>query len=173
VRSWSTPPRWSWGPSRRTCTTASRTSRRRALRTLVESGKTAIYGPDFTIEPEVVAALSGGDRPSTADQVRQRALAGLAEEIRFMLDEGVVAAPEDLDLCMIMGAGWPFHLGGITPCLDRTGIAAKVTGSRFRWGWVKPAPRVLVVHCGDILRGARFSTQPDRGSYTAGGAGGG
>jgi 3-hydroxyacyl-CoA dehydrogenase/enoyl-CoA hydratase/carnithine racemase len=102
------------------------------LRTLVKSGKTAIYGPDFTIEPEVVAALSGGDRPSAADQVRQRALAGLAEEIGFMLDEGVVAAPEDIDLCMIMGAGWPFHLGGITPYLDRTGIAEKVTGSRFR-----------------------------------------
>ena len=44
----------------------------------------------------------------------------------------MVAAPEDIDLCMIMGVGWPFHLGGITPYLDRTGIAGKVTGSRFR-----------------------------------------
>ncbi len=102
------------------------------LRSLVESGKTSIYGPDFTIDPEVVAVLSGGDRPSTEDQVRERALAGLAEEIRLMLDEGVVAAPEDIDLCMIMGAGWPFHLGGITPYLDRTGVAEKVTGARFR-----------------------------------------
>jgi len=102
------------------------------LRALVESGQTAVYGPDFTMDPEVVAALSGGDRPSTAEQVRERALAGLAEEIRLMLDEDVVAAPEDIDLCMIMGAGWPFHLGGITPYLDRAGIAEKVTGSRFR-----------------------------------------
>jgi 3-hydroxyacyl-CoA dehydrogenase/enoyl-CoA hydratase/carnithine racemase len=101
------------------------------LRSLVESGKTAIYRPDFTIDPEVTAALAGGDRPSTEDQVRQRALEGLAEEIRLMLDEGVVAAAEDIDLCMIMGAGWPFHLGGITPYLDRTGIAEKVNGSRF------------------------------------------
>jgi hypothetical protein len=102
------------------------------LRALVESGKAGTYRPDFTLDPEVVAALSGGDEPSTADQVRQRALAGLAEEIRLMLGEGVVAAPEDIDLCMIMGAGWPFHLGGITPYLDRSGIAEKVTGSRFR-----------------------------------------
>ena len=102
------------------------------LRILVESGQTAIYRADFTLDPEVVAALSGGDRPSTAEQVRQRALEGLAEEIRLMLDEGVVAAPEDIDLCMIIGAGWPFHLGGITPYLDRTGLAEKVTGSRFR-----------------------------------------
>jgi 3-hydroxyacyl-CoA dehydrogenase/enoyl-CoA hydratase/carnithine racemase len=101
------------------------------LRTLVESGKTGLYRPDFTLDPEVVAVLSGGDRPSTADQVRQRALEGLAEEIRLMLDEQVVAAPDDIDLCMILGAGWPFHLGGITPYLDRTGIAEKVTGARF------------------------------------------
>jgi 3-hydroxyacyl-CoA dehydrogenase/enoyl-CoA hydratase/carnithine racemase len=102
------------------------------LRALVESGHTSLYRPDFTLDPEVLAALSGGDRPSTGDQVRQRALEGLAEEIRLMLDEQVVAAPEDIDLCMILGAGWPFHLGGITPYLDRTGIAEKVTGARFR-----------------------------------------
>jgi 3-hydroxyacyl-CoA dehydrogenase/enoyl-CoA hydratase/carnithine racemase len=102
------------------------------LRAMVESGHTALYRPDLTLDPEVLAALSGGDRPSTGDQVRQRALEGLAEEIRLMLDEQVVAAPEDIDLCMILGAGWPFHLGGITPYLDRTGIAEKVTGARFR-----------------------------------------
>jgi 3-hydroxyacyl-CoA dehydrogenase/enoyl-CoA hydratase/carnithine racemase len=102
------------------------------LRALVEAGKTALYQPDFSVEESVVAILSGGDRPSTADQVRERALEALAEEIRLMLDEGVVTAPEDIDLCMILGAGWPFHLGGITPYLDRTGIAEKVTGTRFR-----------------------------------------
>jgi 3-hydroxyacyl-CoA dehydrogenase/enoyl-CoA hydratase/carnithine racemase len=102
------------------------------LRALVESGHTSLYRPDFSFDPEVLAALDGGDHPSTADQVRQRALEGLADEIRRMLDEGVVAAPEDIDLCMIMGAGWPFHLGGITPYLDRAGVAEKVTGARFR-----------------------------------------
>jgi len=102
------------------------------LRALVEAGKTTLYRPDFSIDESVVALLSGGDRPSTAEQVRERALEALAEEIRLMLDEGVVAAPEDIDLCMILGAGWPFHLGGITPYLDRTGIAEKVTGTRFR-----------------------------------------
>lgn len=48
-----------------------------------------------------------------------------------MLDEGVVAAPQDIDLCMILGAGWPFHLGGITPYLDRSGVSERVTGRRF------------------------------------------
>ncbi len=48
-----------------------------------------------------------------------------------MLDEGVVAAADDIDLCLILGAGWPFHLGGITPYLDRTGISGKVNGVSF------------------------------------------
>ena len=102
------------------------------LRALVSSGKTSIYLPDFSVDPEVLAALAGGSQPSTGPEVLQRALEGLAQEIRIMLDEGVVAAPEDIDLCMILGAGWPFHLGGITPYLDRTGIAMKVTGAPFR-----------------------------------------
>jgi 3-hydroxyacyl-CoA dehydrogenase/enoyl-CoA hydratase/carnithine racemase len=101
------------------------------LRALVAADQTAVYGPDFSVVPAVAALLAGGDRPSTPDQVRERALEALAEEIRLMLDEAVVAAPEDIDLCMILGAGWPFHLGGITPYLDRSGIAEKVTGTRF------------------------------------------
>jgi len=112
---------------------------------LVAAGHTAVYRPDFSVDESVAALLArgddpprppregmaGGDRPSTPEQVRQRALEALAEEIRLMLDEAVVAAPEDIDLCMILGAGWPFHLGGITPYLDRSGIAEKVTGTRF------------------------------------------
>jgi 3-hydroxyacyl-CoA dehydrogenase/enoyl-CoA hydratase/carnithine racemase len=102
------------------------------LRALAESGKSSVYLPDFSVDPEVIELLSGGSAPSTGPEVLERALEGLAQEIGIMLDEGVVAAPEDIDLCMILGAGWPFHLGGITPYLDRTGIAAKVNGVPFR-----------------------------------------
>ena len=102
------------------------------LRALAESGKSSVYLPDFSVDPEVIELLSGGSAPSTESEVLERALEGLAQEIKIMLDEGVVAAPEDIDLCMILGAGWPFHLGGITPYLDRTGIAAKVNGVAFR-----------------------------------------
>jgi 3-hydroxyacyl-CoA dehydrogenase/enoyl-CoA hydratase/carnithine racemase len=104
------------------------------LRRLVAAGKPGIYTwTDATprVDPEVAALFEQGDRPATAEEVRERALSGLAEEIRLMLDEGVVAAPQDIDLCMLLGAGWPFHLGGITPYLDRTGISERVTGRRF------------------------------------------
>jgi 3-hydroxyacyl-CoA dehydrogenase/enoyl-CoA hydratase/carnithine racemase len=105
------------------------------LRRLVEAGKTSVYtwGADGkpSLDPEVVALMQVGLSPSSADELRERALSALAEEIRLMLDEGVVAEAQDIDLCMLLGAGWPFHLGGITPYLDRSGIAEKVNGARF------------------------------------------
>jgi 3-hydroxyacyl-CoA dehydrogenase/enoyl-CoA hydratase/carnithine racemase len=102
---------------------------RENLRRIAESGKPLLVDDQFN--PEVAALLEVGDTPLSADEVRQRALDALAEEVRIMLDEGVVAEPQDIDLCLILGAGWPFHLGGITPYLDRTGTAERVTGRRF------------------------------------------
>ncbi|MEN3361909.1 MAG: hypothetical protein V7637_5891, partial [Mycobacteriales bacterium] len=104
------------------------------LRRIVEAGKPGIlaWGPDGPgLDPEVAPLLVTGDRASTADEVRERALAAMATEARLLLDEGVVAAAADIDLCLLLGAGWPFHLGGILPYLDRTGVSEKVTGQRF------------------------------------------
>jgi 3-hydroxyacyl-CoA dehydrogenase len=105
------------------------------LKRLVAAGKTGVYLWDEkgrpSVDPEVAALFVQGDQPLTAEQVRDRALEALAEEIRLMLDEGVVADVRDIDLCMLLGAGWPFHLGGITPYLDRTGVSERVTGARF------------------------------------------
>lgn len=99
------------------------------LRRIAESGKPIVV--DDEINAEVADLLVVGDQPLTAEQVRQNALDALAQEIRLMLDEGVVAEAQDIDLCLILGAGWPFHLGGVTPYLDRTGTAERVTGRRF------------------------------------------
>jgi 3-hydroxyacyl-CoA dehydrogenase len=84
-----------------------------------------------TANPTALALIPKGDLPSTPEQVRTRALTALASEARMMLDEGVVATAAEIDLCMLMGAGWPMHLGGILPYLDRSGISDSVCGSRF------------------------------------------
>ncbi|MFB9903319.1 3-hydroxyacyl-CoA dehydrogenase NAD-binding domain-containing protein [Allokutzneria oryzae] len=105
------------------------------MKAFVAAGKTAVWQWDAqgnqTVDPEVAELWKLGDTPLTGEQVKQRALEALAEEIKLMLDEGVVAEAQDIDLCMILGAGWPFWLGGITPYLDRSGISEKVTGARF------------------------------------------
>jgi 3-hydroxyacyl-CoA dehydrogenase/enoyl-CoA hydratase/carnithine racemase len=85
----------------------------------------------FGANPAAVALIHKGTTPSTAEQVRERALKALAEEARMMLDEGVVATPAEIDLCMLLGAGWPMHLGGILPFLDREGISESASGQRF------------------------------------------
>jgi len=105
------------------------------LRRIVEAGKPGIWSWNERGQPYLdegtKALLQSGDTVLTEADVRERALSALAEEIRIMLDEGVVAEAQDIDLCMVLGAGWPFHLGGITPYLDREGISEKVTGRRF------------------------------------------
>jgi 3-hydroxyacyl-CoA dehydrogenase len=106
-----------------------------SLRRIVAAGRAGIYSWDERgrpyIDDETKALLVQGDSVLTEEQVRERALTALAEEVRLMLDDGVVAEAQDVDLCMILGAGWPFHLGGISPYLDRTGVSERVTGRRF------------------------------------------
>jgi 3-hydroxyacyl-CoA dehydrogenase/enoyl-CoA hydratase/carnithine racemase len=92
-----------------------------------------IKGADgkFSANPEALALIKQGNTASTAEQVRDRALKALAVEARMMLDEGVVSTAAEIDLCMLMGSGWPMHLGGILPYLDREGISDAVCGQRF------------------------------------------
>lgn len=103
-------------------------------RRLVEAGIGTLLawdGPEPRLADDVAALMRTGTQPSSSEQVLRRAVDALAQEVRLMLDEGVVAAPQDIDLCMILGAGWPFHLGGVTPYLDRSDAAERVTGARF------------------------------------------
>lgn len=69
--------------------------------------------------------------PQTAEAFRRRVEDGLADEVHRMLEEGVVAAPQDIDLCLILGAGYPFIDGGITPYLDRVGASERAIGTTF------------------------------------------
>jgi 3-hydroxyacyl-CoA dehydrogenase/enoyl-CoA hydratase/carnithine racemase len=100
-------------------------------------------GPDGEDVPEAwvqeafdeAAGRAPGTVPADAPDaqgVLEAVLAGLTKEIGELLDEQVVAGPEDVDVCMILGAGWPPHLGGITPYLDRTGWSTRLLGRRFR-----------------------------------------
>ncbi|SFC36971.1 3-hydroxyacyl-CoA dehydrogenase NAD-binding domain-containing protein [Streptomyces aidingensis] len=101
---------------------------------VVKAGKKAFYVHDSgkpELDPEVAALFETGDTVLSEEQVRDRALTAIAEEIGLMLREGVVAEAQDIDLCLITGAGWPFHLGGITPYLDREGISERAVGARF------------------------------------------
>ncbi|MFE7120847.1 3-hydroxyacyl-CoA dehydrogenase NAD-binding domain-containing protein [Streptomyces sp. NPDC057654] len=104
------------------------------LAAVVKAGKRGFYVHDSgkpELDPEVLALLKQGGTVLTEQEARDRVLDAVAQEIGLMLDEGVVAEAQDIDLCLITGAGWPFHLGGITPYLDREGVSERVNGKRF------------------------------------------
>jgi 3-hydroxyacyl-CoA dehydrogenase len=105
------------------------------LRRMVELGKASVYAEPGVVDPDLAGighdSPAAHPQPLTEEQVRANAERALAQEIRLMLDEGVVQAVQDIDLCMLLGAGWPFWLGGISPYLDRIGVAEAVTGERF------------------------------------------
>jgi 3-hydroxyacyl-CoA dehydrogenase/enoyl-CoA hydratase/carnithine racemase len=70
-----------------------------------------------------------GDARRSVDEIQQAALEAITDEVRHMLDEGVVASAKDVDTALLLGAGWPFFLGGITKFLDQTGVSERVAGS--------------------------------------------
>jgi 3-hydroxyacyl-CoA dehydrogenase len=61
------------------------------------------------------------DEPKTEDEILETALEAIADEIHHLLEEGVVAEAKDVDIALLLGAGWPFWLGGITKYLEQTG----------------------------------------------------
>jgi 3-hydroxyacyl-CoA dehydrogenase/enoyl-CoA hydratase/carnithine racemase len=87
------------------------------------------------IDPKVLKIVEkhriADGKPYTAEELRTRIEDGLADEIHRMLEDQVVEAAEDIDLCLILGAGWPFQMGGATPYLDRVGASERVFGGTF------------------------------------------
>ncbi|QBI21136.1 3-hydroxyacyl-CoA dehydrogenase [Egibacter rhizosphaerae] len=69
--------------------------------------------------------------PMTPEEIRRAAIEAVAEEIKIMLDEGVVADARDIDTCMLLGAGWPFFNGGICLYLDQTGVSQRLFDERL------------------------------------------
>jgi len=85
----------------------------------------------FTKAAEKLVKQAAGSTPASAEEILRRVQDGLAQEIKLMLDEGVVPEVEDIDLCLILGAGWPFIDGGASPYLDGEGASERVFGASF------------------------------------------
>jgi len=88
------------------------------------------YPDRFRLSPTLANYAEGKDeivvvdeRRRTVEQITQDVLEAVADEIGHLLGEGVVGDPADVDACLILGAGWPFFLGGITPYLRDEGVA--------------------------------------------------
>ncbi|MGE5310938.1 MAG: 3-hydroxyacyl-CoA dehydrogenase NAD-binding domain-containing protein [Nitrospirota bacterium] len=105
------------------------------LQRLAQAKKAAIYigeTPNRRVDPEVKALWQKrGEREFRREEIVERVLTNLTREIDLVLQEGVVTDTRDIDLAMIMGAGWPFFMGGITMYLDMAGYTPKVLQKVF------------------------------------------
>ena len=73
--------------------------------------------------------LPEGNR--TGAEIRHEVEDAIAIEISTMLDESVVPAVDDIDLCLINGAAWPVASGGISRYLDESGASRRHRGALF------------------------------------------
>ena len=91
----------------------------------------------FPLSATLESLAEGGDQvvvehaPRSIEEIHEAVLEALADEVRHLLEEGVVEEAAEVDTCLILGAGFPFWLGGITKHLDQTGVSERVTGRRF------------------------------------------
>jgi len=105
------------------------------VKKLVEGKKAAFYlrdGKSKQIDPEVEGLwVRSGTKNFHPEEIQERILSNLARETDLILHEKVVGSSRDVDLAMILGAGWPFFMGGLTMYLDLVGITPKVLQKVF------------------------------------------
>ena len=97
----------------------------------------AAFPDRFPLSPALDAIARGDEppvlerRPRAREEIAGAAMSAVADEIFRLLEDGVVADAKDVDTCLLLGAGWPFFLGGATKYLDQTGISRRVGGRTF------------------------------------------
>jgi 3-hydroxyacyl-CoA dehydrogenase/enoyl-CoA hydratase/carnithine racemase len=105
------------------------------FRAIGASDRPAVYdwSAGGEVYPELAEAVEveQGAEPWSAEEIQRRALEAIADECRRMLDDGTVADARDLDTGLLLGAGFPFFLGGICHHLDVTGVSERVSGQRL------------------------------------------
>jgi 3-hydroxyacyl-CoA dehydrogenase len=86
----------------------------------------AAYPDRFPLSQTLANYAAGEDEiavseqsPLSQEEILESALAAIDDEIRHLLDEGVVPEAADVDTALILGAGFPFWLGGITKHLEQ------------------------------------------------------
>ncbi len=93
------------------------------------------YPDRFWPSPALTSYASGSDELEPlrderrdVEEITTDVLEAMAQEIFLLLEEGVVAEAADVDTCLLLGAGFPFFLGGITRHLDQVGISEGTVG---------------------------------------------
>ncbi|MGD8924310.1 MAG: 3-hydroxyacyl-CoA dehydrogenase, partial [Syntrophobacterales bacterium] len=105
------------------------------LQRMVEANIPGIYVgevPNLRVNPALKDLwVKKGEKDFRKEEIIERILTSLTREIDLIMEEKVVGDTRDVDLAMIMGAGWPFFMGGVTMYLDLAGYTPKVLQKVF------------------------------------------
>ncbi len=93
------------------------------------SGYMDYSGPQPVPNPKVTAVIQDylqrhgiPPRRMPASEITDVMLAAAVNEAAYMIEEGICDRPQDMDLAMIYGTGFPPYRGGILRCADRWGV---------------------------------------------------
>jgi 3-hydroxyacyl-CoA dehydrogenase len=123
------------------------------------SGYMDYSGPTPVPNPTVVAAVQAylqaqGVQPKkvSPQEIVDLMLAAGINEAAYMMEEGICDRPQDMDLAMIYGAGFPPYRGGILRYADQWGLKsvhAKLIELEQQYGvHFKPAQRIADMGAG-------------------------
>ncbi len=127
-------------------------------------------GPDESVYP---AAGAGPRREIPPEMLQERMILAIVNEAARCLEEGVVGEPQDVDVALVLGTGFPPFRGGILRWADATGVPvitdrlvrlAEALGERFapapllremvreqrRFYEGEPAPAPSLLHGGGV-----------------------
>ncbi len=90
------------------------------------------YAPDKKGKPkkstdpkayELIAPVCADRREFAPEEIVARCMVPMVNEVARCLEEGIVASPQEADMALIYGIGFPPFRGGACRYLDQTGIA--------------------------------------------------
>jgi 3-hydroxyacyl-CoA dehydrogenase/enoyl-CoA hydratase/3-hydroxybutyryl-CoA epimerase len=80
--------------------------------------------PDRSVRS--VLGLNQSRHPKSLDSLAERMVLAMINESARCVEEGIVAGPEQVDLAMVFGAGFPPYRGGVLRHADTTGLQGVV-----------------------------------------------
>lgn len=97
------------------------------------------------LAPHVDAAGGVASVEFSADEIRDRLMLAMCNEVARCIDDNIVASPEEADMSLIMGLGFPRFRGGALRHIDHVGLAAyvKLCDKYAHLGKAYEAPQIL------------------------------
>jgi 3-hydroxyacyl-CoA dehydrogenase/enoyl-CoA hydratase/3-hydroxybutyryl-CoA epimerase/enoyl-CoA isomerase len=75
---------------------------------------------------ELIASVSAGTKEFSSDEIIARTMIPMVIETVRCLEEGIIATPNEADMGLVFGLGFPPFRGGVFQYVDTMGVAAFV-----------------------------------------------